>query len=139
MHFIFIPIVQRGLIAVIGSSDSNSKTIKLNDGQAYNTCPSTVNSENRIKLGYVDATDTWSVEQNRTHITVKRTDKEDRGWGLDLRFVCHEPNTFSSTGKIFSNYKCVIAIICLHLSYLQFASSFLLFKRCLLLSIRKRM
>ena len=95
------------MIADVGTSDSNSKTINLSDQNPainINTCPSTVDGTNRIRLDYINSQDTWNVTQNGTEVTVTRTDSKN-GWGLNLRFVCCEGGTdiFPTSGIIFIN------------------------------------
>ena len=75
----------------IGSSDAKSKIFDLRIDEKL-ICPKLVNKDNWI-IGsdwedkWIQATDTFSIEQRSTKLTITRTDWNG-GWGLSLAFHC---------------------------------------------------
>ena len=75
----------------IGSSDAKSKIFDLRIDENL-ICPKLVNKDNWI-IGsdwedkWIQATDTFSIEQRSTKLTITRTDWNG-GWGLSLAFHC---------------------------------------------------
>ena len=79
------------VVAMVGDSSnedftwSTTKTISIPTGLI---CPKFV--EKSVWLGGGDFSDTFSVEQNGTQLTISRLDSNSV-WGLNLMFLCCPP------------------------------------------------